>query len=248
MKVVPSVVFFLLSPTGDRASVLQEPSLVLTKRSQRVRQPGDLCCPGGGISSRLDDTLGRLLKLPGTPLTRWSAWARVRRRYPAAAGRLATFLAAGLREGVEEMRLNPMDVRFLGVLPPQELVMFRRVILPLVGWLPRQRRFLPNWEVERPVSIPLRRLLDPARYACYRLTFQPPRDGSPGSRTRDFPCFVHRDGEREEILWGATFRITMTFLSRIFGFSPPPVDTLPVIRDRLSRNYTTGKGEKGRRG
>ena len=65
MKILPSVVFFLLSPTGDRASVLREPSVVLTKRSQRVRQPGDLCCPGGGIASRLDNVLGRFLKFAG---------------------------------------------------------------------------------------------------------------------------------------------------------------------------------------
>lgn len=241
-KIVPSVVLFLLSPTGDRLSVYCEPSLVLTKRSQRVRQPGDLCCPGGGIASRTDRLLGRFLKLPGSPLTRWSSWEGLHRRHPGAAGRLSTFLAAGLREGWEEMRLNPMGVRFMGVLPPQELVMFRRVILPLVGWLPRQKRFVPNWEVERPVSIPLRLLLDPDNYACYRLSFQPPRDGVQDRETLDFPCFVHRLSDTEEILWGATFRIVMSFLDRVFGFSPPSVDTLPVIHDRLSRNYTTGNG------
>lgn len=118
--------------------------------------------------------------------------------------------------------------------------MFRRIILPLVGWLPRQRRFLPNWEVERLVSIPLGEMLSPGSYACYRLTFEPSRDALPGSQTMDFPCFVYQDRGREEILWGATYRIAMAFLKQVFNFSPPPVDALPVIRSRLSRDYSTG--------
>ena len=32
------------------------PFLFLNKRSARVKQPGDLCCPGGSIAPRLDVT------------------------------------------------------------------------------------------------------------------------------------------------------------------------------------------------
>jgi hypothetical protein len=238
----PSVVLFLLSPTGDRETGLGIPSLVLTKRSSRVRQPGDLCCPGGGLSERLDAMMAPLLGLPGGTLHRWPLWNRWRSRHPRLASRLSVFMAAGLREGVEEMRLNPFDFHFLGVLPPSELVMFERLILPLVGWLPNQQRFRPNWEVERMVSIPLDHLLNPENYACYRITVDPRRDGSQGMDMLDLPCFVHRHGGDEEILWGVTFRITMDFLGRVFAFSPPPLDRLPVIRRRLSRHYRTGDG------
>ncbi|MFZ7127954.1 MAG: hypothetical protein ACOWWM_17490 [Desulfobacterales bacterium] len=221
---------------------MREPCIVLTKRSQQVKQAGDLCCPGGGIAPRFDSVVGRVLHLPGTPLTRWPNWKGWRAEHPRAAARLAVFLAAGLREAVEEMRLNPVGIRFLGALPPQELIMFRRIILPLVVWIDGQQRFFPNWEVERPVSIPLRRLCSPDAYACYRLTFHQGRDGSPGKETLDFPCFVQRDGKVRDILWGATYRITMEFLKRVFDFEPPSMNRLPVIEGRLSRRYSTGNG------
>lgn len=240
--VPPSVVLFLLSPTGDRESGTGTPSLVLTKRSPQVRQPGDLCCPGGGYPPRLDAMVAAMLGLPGGPLHRWPFWNRWRRRHPRLVSRLSVFMAAGLREGVEEMRLNPFGFRFLGVLPPSELVMFDRLILPLVGWLPSQKRFRPNWEVERMVSIPLDHLLDPENYACYRITVDPRRDGTPGIEMFDLPCIVHRHKGVEEILWGVTFRITMDFLDRVFDFSPPPLGRLPVLRRRLTRDYRTGNG------
>ena len=84
---------------------------------------------------------------------------------------MALLFATSLRESFEEMRLNPMGVKFLGPMPSTSLVMFRRVIYPLVGWLKRQKHFFPNWEVEKMVYIPLEELLRGERYACYRITF-----------------------------------------------------------------------------
>ena len=80
---------------------------------------------------------------------------------------MALLLAASLREGLEEMRLNPLGVEFLGALPLQRLVMFKREIYPFVGWVGRQRRFFPNWGVTDIVYIPLGTFLDPKRYARY---------------------------------------------------------------------------------
>ncbi|HSM74653.1 MAG TPA: hypothetical protein VK852_08460, partial [Desulfobacterales bacterium] len=79
--------------------------------------------------------------------------------------KIALLLAAALREGFEEMRLNPLGVEFLAPMQAQRLVLFQRVIYPLVGWVPRQRRFIPNWEVDKIVRIPLAALLDPVNYA-----------------------------------------------------------------------------------
>jgi len=141
---------------------------------------------------------------------------------------------------MEEMRLNPLGITFLGPLPPQRLAMFHRVIYPMVGWIGRQRRFFPNWEVEKIVTIPLRNLLKRTDYARYRL-----RMGSAlgiEARVKDFPCFVHRDGVERELLWGATYRIVMDFLEIVYGFSPPDVESLPVIRGTLNSNYLTGEG------
>jgi hypothetical protein len=138
------------------------------------------------------------------------------------------------------MRLNPLGITFLGPLPPQRLAMFRRVIYPMVGWIGRQRRFFPNWEVEKIVSIPLRSLLKESNYACYRLRMV--SNHMTKGRVRDFPCFVHRDADEQEVLWGATYRMVMDFLEIVNGFFPPDVESLPVVHGTLGRNYLTGEG------
>jgi hypothetical protein len=227
-----SAVLFLLAkgPNGD-------PILILNKRSQRVRQPGDLCCPGGGISLPTDRLLARWLTLPATPLSRWPqrAWWRHHRRidYP----KLVLLMAAALREGFEEMRLNPFGVRFLGPMPAQHLVMFERAIYPLVGWVRRQRHFFPNWEVERIVRIPVAALFDAGSYARYRISFTARTRRPAATPYRDMPCFVHRCRGRDELLWGATYRITEQFLRTVFDYRPPLVESLPIIHRRLDRRY-----------
>ncbi len=230
-----SAVLFLLGagPNG-------EPLLILNKRSGRVRQPGDLCCPGGGISPAIDCLLARWLRLPVTPLSRWplGAWWRRHRRtdFP----KLALLLATALREGFEEMRLNPFGVRFLGPMTVQHLVMFKRAIYPLVGWVNRQQRFFPNWEVEEIVRIPVAELLDPNNYARYRISFKNDFPGAAGIPNRDMPCFVHRHNGHDELLWGATYRITEQFLKTVFGHVPPSLESLPIIHRRLGRQYLEG--------
>ena len=182
----------------------------------------------------------KLLHLPGSPLKRWPYWSLWRSRQQHQAGELAVIFAASLRESFEEMRLNPLGVKLLGMLPSQQLVMFHRIIYPLVCWIPRQKRFRPNWEVEKIVYIPLRNLLDSKNYARYRLNFEriPGQGQNPDGH--DFPCFVHRDGDETENLWGATFRITMAFLEVVFEFKPPDMDSLPIVNGTLDKNYLTG--------
>jgi len=230
-----SAVLFLLGP-----GAYGKPVLILNKRSRRVRQPGDLCCPGGGVQPTLDALLARCLRLPAPPLSRWSKgfwWRRYREKDWT---KLALLLAAALREGFEEMRLNPLGVRFLGPMAAQRLVMFRRTIYPLVGWVPRQRLFFPNWEVEKIVRIPLANLFEADNYACCRISFQDTANGGPDIPYRDTPCFVHRGSGGEELLWGATYRLTERFLNTVFGYLPPAVSALPVVRMRLDHHYLGG--------
>lgn len=237
-----SAVLFLIGPRCRSKGSASGPCLILNKRSMKVKQAGDLCCPGGSLSTRLDSYLASLLHLPGSPLTRWPYWSLWRERQPDRAADLAVIFAASLRESFEEMRLNPLGVKLLGLLPSQQLVMFRRVIYPLVCWIPRQRRFRSNWEVAKVVYIPLRDLLNPKKYARYRLHIEvSPQNGkNPG--VREFPCFVHQDKDATENLWGATFRITMAFLDIVFEFTPPALDNLPVVTGSLDHNYLTGDG------
>ena len=229
-----SAVLFLLSLHPGTATPSAEPCLILNKRSAKVRQPGDLCCPGGRVSPRLDAGLAKLLRWPILPLARWRYWPEWCEIRPQEEMRLRLLLATGLRESVEEMRLNPFGLKFLGPLPPQPLVMFKRVIYPLVFWVAGQTRFYPNWEVEKVVRIPLRDFFTPSMYARYQLRIETP-EGAENEST--FPCFRHANNEETEILWGATFRITMDFLKWVFDFSPPDLQSLPEIRGHLSRAY-----------
>ncbi len=232
-----SSVLFLLG----RHPHSSHPCLILTKRSSKVRQSGDLCCPGGSITPRRDLVLSNLLKLPFSPLARWPHWKSWRRRNAQAARTLAILLATGLRESFEEMRLNPLRVKLLGLLPSQSLIMFDRVIYPLVAWVHRQQRFYPNWEVEKIVYIPLQELLKSENYARYRLDSGSAANGNQTLHATDFPCFRHTNRDETEVLWGATYQITSTFLKSIFDFSAPDWTSLPVVNGTLDDNYLTGE-------
>ena len=236
-----SVLFLIGSQRKNRTDSL-EPCLILNKRSRKVRQPGDLCCPGGSISLQKDSYIAKLLLLPGSPLYRWPYWSAWRSRKNPQARVMALLFATSLREGFEEMRLNPMGLQFLGPLPPQRLVTFNRIIYPMVCWLSRQKRFRPNWEVEKVVYIPLKNLLNPSNYACYRVHIK----GSSIHKKEnigDVPCFIHKHMDETERLWGATYRITMVFLDLIFKFRPPALETLPVVFGELNENYRTGSAD-----
>jgi len=237
---ITSSVLFLLGPDCQGKGFSSTPCLILTKRSLKVKQPGDLCCPGGSISSGPDFYLAKLLYLWGSPLSRWPYWPLWCKKRHKEARRLALLFATCLREGFEEMRLNPLGVKFLGPLPSQQLVMFRKVIYPMVCWTGRQKRFFPNWEVERVVYIPLQNLLNPSAYARYRLDIESPRKNGKDPNMKEYPCFVHEYQGESEVLWGATFRIAMVFLETIFGFKPPDMDSLPVVYGSLGENYLTG--------
>ncbi len=236
-----SAVLFLLGPQSYKKGFSPEPCLILNKRSPKIRQPGDLCCPGGSISSRQDSYLAKLLYLPGSPLTRWPYWSHWRKYRRQEARNLSLLFATSLRESFEEMRLNPLGLKFLGPLPFQRLVMFTRVIFPMVCWVSYQKRFFPNWEVEKIIKIPLRNLINPSNYACYRLHINISK-GNKKPYNTDYPCFLHEHQDGSEILWGATFRITMVFLEIVFGFEPPDIESLPVVSGTLDENYYTGSG------
>jgi hypothetical protein len=234
-----SAVLFLLGSRITGKAGAPETCIVLNKRSIKVRQPGDLCFPGGRVAPHLDFWLSQLLRLPFSPIICRRDRHKWRQARPEDSHRLL-LLATSLRESMEEMRLNPLGITFLGPLPPQRLAMFRRVIYPMVGWIGRQRRFFPNWEVDKIVSIPLRNLLKESNYACYRLRMGSKHRAE--GKVQDFPCFVDCDGDEREPLWGATYRIVLDFLEIVYGFSPPDVQSLPVIHGTLSSNYLTGEG------
>lgn len=232
--------------TRDTASVLlpiqwekafpQGPVILLNKRSESVRQPGDLCCPGGRVDKFMDSFLGTLMRIPLWPLPRSAAWHRCAKSMSHETKKaLSVFWAACLRESWEEMGLLPWKVEFLGVLPLCSLRLFQRRILPVAGWIHGQTRFRPNWEVERIIPIPFQDLLNPSNYAAYRIRNHP-RTGE-----NIFPAYVHRHGGKKEVLWGATYRIVESFLEFALDFKPPPMESRPLVEGELAQNYLTGR-------
>jgi hypothetical protein len=149
--------------------------------------------------------------------------------------------AACLRESFEEMRINPFRVKFLGTLHPQKLVIRDRFIFPMVGWIPRQRRFFHNWEVEKIVYIPFRKLLDPGNYAVFDLRIAGKNEMPGTGLPLRHAGFLHKTGDGQEpgvdLLWGATYRIVMDFLQIVFHFTPPDMNSMSVMVWELDENY-----------
>ncbi len=224
-----SAVLFTLGMSQAGVEGRAEICLILNKRSAMVRQPGDLCFPGGGIAPRIDPLISRIITLPLMPLGKWPHWGTLLRERKNQARRLSILLATGMREGLEEMGLNPFRMDFLGPLPSQDLVMYRRTIYPMATWLFDQRRFHPNWEVEKVIYIPLKDLLVPYFYRRCILNI--------GNAPADFPCFLYQGADGEEILWGATYRIVTEFMRIVFQYEPPSIEDLPVLERSLSREY-----------
>lgn len=141
-----SAVLFPVGPKCEDSDHPGEPCLILNKRSRKVKQAGDLCCPGGSVSWQTDLILSKLLTFPFSPLTKWSFWKKCRAHDPKDARKLAVLYATSLRESFEEMRLNPLGVRFLGVLPAQQLMMRNRFIFPMGRVGQEAKTFFPELE------------------------------------------------------------------------------------------------------
>jgi len=216
--------------------------LQLIKRSSIVPQPGDLSCPGGMLHPSLDAFLKHLIATGLMPTLRGKALSLARSRGGNTFDHVSLFLANALREAWEEIRVNPLNVRFLGPLPSRELYVFSRIIFPVVGFVKRDWRFQPNREVERIVEIPLKALFDKDQYGTLTVEIETPvHFRQQVEPIRDFPCFLFTPpGGKEEILWGATMSIIMNFLEIVFDFKLPDEISDRVVRKSLRSDYATG--------
>ncbi len=242
-----SAVLFLLAYDRRRRSK-DRVCLVLSKRSGQVTQAGDLCCPGGRVNKLADSLLAPAVSVQqavqsvshgrsGRPARTAGDKSLFGSGLRLAASKAAFWMmaATALREAWEEIRLNPFNVEILGPLPSQPLVMFEKVIFPVCGWMRRSARWRPNWEVSAMIEIPLELLLNPKAYARFRLPQARRHDGT--TMEIDFPCVVVETQSGKELLWGATYRICRNFLKLVFGFEPPPADSLPFVENALLPSY-----------
>jgi 8-oxo-dGTP pyrophosphatase MutT (NUDIX family) len=216
--------------------------LQLIKRSSVVPQPGDISCPGGMLHPVADRLLRHLISSGLTPIMQGKARSLARARGAMTLDHISLFLANALREAWEEIRVNPLNIRFLGALPSRELYVFSRIIFPVVGLVRRDWTFQPNREVERVIEIPLKALFDRNRYGTLTVEIESTlpfrHEVEP---VRNFPCFLYAPpGGREEVLWGATMSIVMNFLEIVFGFTLPEENSNRVVRKSLRPDYATG--------
>lgn len=229
----------VLLPLAFDAS-LQEHAVILNKRSAHVQQAGDLCFPGGRMDRRVDGILSRLLAWGILPTGRTRPFRKLLQSSRQERGVFLFVLAGVLRESWEEMRLPPWKVEYMGALPTLWMQSFPRVIFPVVGRVRPGWKARPNWEVERVLHVPLRAFFQPENYAVCRFLVTVPSEEGRASHEWEYPCLVVRDRQGEEILWGATFRILMDFLERVFELPVAEINPSRRVFKELPAHYFTG--------
>ena len=123
--------------------------------------------------------------------------------------------ATALRETEEELGVRPLDVRLLGRLDDEYVMVSNHLIAPYIGALDYRPAFDPNpGEVAEVIEIPLQALRDPAIYR-----------EEPGHRLEMPIMHYYNVGPYE--IWGATARILRKFLASDYpdllaGVSPGP--------------------------
>lgn len=220
------------------------PRFVLTKRSKKVVQPGDLSCPGGHISV-IDRLHGLLIARGLSPLIGGENVREIGRSEGREELRIrANYLACALRETAEETGISMRKIDYLGSLPPYGLMSFRRVIFPSVGVITGALKERLNWEVERIVPLDIDEMFDPDNY-CW-IDFDVPDDLRKASSWTEwkFPGFMIEDAKGKEILWGATLNIILSFLWIVFDFTLPEIPADKIVRKDIPENYFTGGFKK----
>ena len=220
---------------------------LLSKRSKRVQQPGDLCAPGGGIHPFLDSLSGSFLRFGLLPGIRGPGLTLAKGKGKSAYRKIVFLLGNALRESWEELRLSPFNIEFLGPLPTYRLHHRPWVIFPMVGRVKHRWKSKLSWEVDKIVSIPLASFFDRANYAVYSLEVPEKLLAQGIPNPWEFPCLVHKEDGEEEILWGATFEIIRTFFKIVFDFCFPMPERGKVVRRRLPLNYFSGREERSDR-
>jgi 8-oxo-dGTP pyrophosphatase MutT (NUDIX family) len=236
-----SVILPLSFNSHDQSSEQGESefSFHLIKRSKYVSQAGDLGCPGGILHSHVDSLLGILVRYRIIPILRNRAGILAKQRGPQTYNVMLLCLANAIRESWEEVGLNPFQIKLLGPLPTYSLHEHKRIIFPFACGIAMSYNFRLNREVERIVNVPVSSFLHKENYR--RLIFETEKSPySEYSEAPTQPCLVCRDEEgKEEILWGATFSIIVSFLRIASAFEMPEWQTSRIIIKKRNANQLT---------
>lgn len=213
---------------------------LLSKRSAAVSQSGDLSGPGGKLEPFLDRLLSFFIVHGFPSLLSEDALMYARERGKVTFDGIALFLANAVRESWEEIRLSPFNIRFLGPLPSYRLHLFTKTIFPMIGLVEKKWKFHSSREVEKMVEIPLEAFYNKKNYGFFSIRSP---DGTADGMENGwkFPCLIHGDDDgEEEILWGATFNIIISFLDIAFDFTLPEIQPERIITKTLHPDYLTG--------
>jgi 8-oxo-dGTP pyrophosphatase MutT (NUDIX family) len=213
----------------------------LIKRSSKVKQGGDIGCPGGLLQPRQDNMLSSFLKTGMLPALRGRIARSIQNVDSDTATLIRLFLTTALREAWEEIGLNPLNTKFLGALPSFPLNMFARTIFPVVCMTRRKFTYRLNFEVDKILEIPLSFFFESGNYAMLNIKT------SSGENQEFFqyqtPCVVIPDQRgKEDILWGATFKIIQNFLSIISDGEAPSTYSSRILDKVLTSKYIFPKG------
>ncbi len=234
------VILLLTCKQSDSLNDNGEFNFSLIKRSSKVSQPGDLSCPGGMLHPLLDPLLRPFFSASFLPIMRDKAYLHAKARDSETFHLITLYLANALRESWEEISLNPLQVTFIGPLPTHPLILFRRIIFPLAGIIKSPQKISTNEEVERIVEIPLKSFYNEACFRRYLIEYKLTNTGGV-SEFLEFPCLIQKnDHGDEDVLWGATFNIIISFLKIVLDYQLPNWQSQEIIRRTLPDNYITG--------
>ncbi len=213
----------------------------LIKRSSKVKQGGDIGCPGGMLQPRQDNMLSSFLKTGMLPALRGRIARNIQNVDSDTATLIRLFLTTALREAWEEIGLNPLNTKFLGALSSSPLNMFARTIFPVVCMTRRKFVYTLNPEVDKILEIPLSFFFESGNYAMLNIKT------SSGENHEFFqyqtPCVVIPDDRgNEDILWGATFQIIQNFLNIISDGELPSTYSSRILDKVLTSKYIFPKG------
>ncbi len=217
-----------------------EYSFLLIKRSPSVSQPGDLGCPGGLLNRVIDPLLRPFITGGIFPILTGKSREYARSRDTDTYKIMTLLLTNALRETWEETGLCPYKIDFLGPLPTYSLHLFKRAIFPLTGLIKDTWDFRPNSEVDRIFEIPLGAFFNKDNYGLFQIELSNSYV-SENDHSRTFPCLIYRDDKgHEDILWGATYFIIMSFLDIVFDFKISEINSGRVITKVIDSDYLKG--------
>jgi len=211
----------------------------LIKRSEKVKQAGDISCPGGILHPAIDKSVSFFLKAGIIPVLRKQILNYARHKDKKTISLIRLFLTTALREAWEEIGLIPFNVLFLGALPCYSLTSFARTIYPLVCLTPNPFQYRLNSEVDKILEIPLSFFFQSSNYAS--LEIETSMVNSASGQNNKLPCLVIPDKTGNiDILWGATFNIITNFLRIISDDSLPLPSSSRTMKKVLSNSYISG--------